>query len=56
MENNAAIDHQERNKLITAAMWQPSSENEFGIDPMYHSFIDVMKYRREIAKRLLNNG
>lgn len=49
-----AINHQEQ-KLITAALWKPSEENEFGIDYMYNSFIEVMKYRREIAKRLLDN-
>jgi hypothetical protein len=43
----------EREQIMSAASWKSESENpEFG-DNVYRSFIQVMTYRREVAKRYL---
>ncbi len=46
---------EERQKLITAASYKTADESEFG-DLTYKSFTQVMVYRREIARRLLDSN
>lgn len=43
----------DRDQINSAALWKSESEDtEFG-DNVYRSFVQVMHYRREVAKRYL---
>jgi hypothetical protein len=50
---NISTDLEERENVIRAASWRSKNESpEFG-DTTYNSFLKVMTYRREVAKRHL---
>lgn len=51
--SNTALNLEERENVIRAASWKSENENpEFG-DITYKAFVQVMTYRREVAKNHL---
>lgn len=56
MESQTMHSLEEKQRIERAAYWKSAVESEDKVDTTYKSFVQVMLYRRQIARNLLRES